>query len=905
MTRAVRAALGAVGAALVVEALAPDARTCAAAALVLAAIVLSTRVAGAPHATRPGTRLPVAVLVGAALILGRAALGAATAPPDAGPLPERIDGVGRVLSVSAPRDGKQRFVVAIDDPPLVLDVRAPRYPEVAAGTRVTVAGRARQPGDDPYGRSLVTRGIAGTLDARTLVLADAEAGPGALLAGMREAADRALRAAVPEPAGGLAAGVLLGLRERVPRDVTADFVATGLSHVVAISGWNIAIVAAALAVALRRLGRRRRTAATLAAICLYVALVGASPPVIRAALMAATVMAARESGRATAAATALACAVLAMLVADPAAVGDPGFRLSSAATAGLIAWGTPLTERLRTIRGRSVHPWLAETLGVSLAAQAATLPLVLAGFGRVSLVSPAVNLVVAPIVAPAMAAGALALAGGLVSVAGLPAVAAVAGIPAWVTFGAIVGIASAGARVPFASVTVGTPWDAGLALVAAVGLAVFGTARGRRAVRAASRVLHGPRRGRDGQAARSWTGMSPHEGDAAAGGSAKPVRARPDAARPARSAGGHPGRRVRLVALVVAVLAAGLLIGAARAADGRARLEVLDVGQGDAILLTGERGGRALVDGGPDPDRLVAALDARVPPWDRRIDLVVVTHPHEDHAAGLAGLFGRYRIGRVVGSGLEGSGPGWAAWADGLVERGIPSSRLATGDRLAVDGIRLTVLWPDGGTVSGRAGDDGRVVNDTSVVLLGEAAGVRFLLPGDAEDAVDPVLVARGLPHVALYKVAHHGSRTASSDALLAALTPDVAVISVGAGNTYGHPSPPTLARLAAHGATVLRTDRDGTVTASFEAGRMEVRGERRAGEGGLGYHRRDDRPRARRVGGAPPLPRPATVVPSARARRRRDRRVARGTDRVGRAAGGRPARRGGRAPPRRRQARA
>ena len=150
-------------------------------------------------------------------------------------------------------------------------------------------------------------------------------------------------------------------------------------------------------------------------------------------------------------------------------------------------------------------------------------------------------------------------------------------------------------------------------------------------------------------------------------------------------------------------------------------------------------------------------------------------------------------------------------------------------------GSASRVLWPDGGTVSGRAGDDGRAVNDTSVVLLGEAAGVRFLLSGDAEDAIDPTLVARGLPHVALYKVAHHGSRTASSDALLAALTPAVAVISVGAGNTYGHPSPPTLARLAAHGATVLRTDLDGTVTASFEAGRMEVRGERRAGDGGLG----------------------------------------------------------------------
>ncbi|MCU0505873.1 MAG: ComEC/Rec2 family competence protein [Chloroflexi bacterium] len=800
--------------------------------------------------------------------------------------------------MSAPRDGRQRFTLRIDEPALLLDARAPRYPEVGAGSRVTFTGRVRPPGDDTYGRSLAARGLAGTIEIQTLVIGEPEAGPGAWLAGLRGFADLGLRASVPEPAGGLAAGVLLGLRERVPRPVSAEFVATGLSHVVAISGWNIAIVVAALAALLRRAGRRPRLAVTFAVVIAYVALVGASPPVVRAALMAGVVLAAREMGRAAGAASALGWAVTAMLVADPRAVDDPGFRLSAAATAGLIAWSAPLTARLSAIGGRRLPASVAEALGVSLAAQAATLPLVLEGFGRVSLVSPAVNLVVAPIVAPAMAAGAVALCGGMLAVAAaLPAVGALAGLPAWVAFGAVIAAASVGAQVPFASVAVGPPISQLLAASAATALVLVGTARGRAfAGGALARLL--PRRARgverplDAGASRARHGADPADG--------------PVAAQRLRQAGGAPpgGRRTRVAAVALAVVVAGVAIGAARMPDGHPRLDVLDVGQGDAILVSGSHGGRVLVDGGPDPDRLVAALDALVPPWDRRIDVVVVSHPHEDHVGGLPGLFGRYAVGRVVGSGLAGAGPGWAAWEEAREAHGVAATTAAAGDLIRVDDVRLRVLWPDPGSAHGRASDDGRAVNDTSVVLLGDADGARFLLPGDAEDDVDPVLRARGLPRVTVFKVAHHGSRTASSDALLDAIDPPIAVISVGAHNTYGHPSPVTLRRLESHGSRTFRTDRDGRVGVTFEAGRATVHTERGMGAGALRYHRPDDGPRAPRVGGAPPLSRPAPVVHAARARGRRDRRVARPAHRGGRRARERAARRGGRAPPRRGQAR-
>jgi competence protein ComEC len=243
------------------------------------------------------------------------------------------------------------------------------------------------------------------------------------------------------------------------------------------------------------------------------------------------------------------------------------------------------------------------------------------------------------------------------------------------------------------------------------------------------------------------------------------------------------------------------------------------VGQGDAILVEGGSGGRMLVDGGPDPDRLLVELDRRLPPWDRRIDVLVLTHPHEDHVAGMPLLLERYRIGQIFESGMRGPGPGYAAFARELVAIGAPPvGTLATGARLGLDEIRMTVLWPDPGHVPREPPDAGRGINDVSIVLLGEVAGRRFLLTGDVEDDVDPILAARGLPPVDILKVAHHGSGTASTPAFLEVVRPRVAIVSSGAGNPYGHPARSTIDRLRSTGADVRRTDTDGSVSVSIAA---------------------------------------------------------------------------------------
>jgi competence protein ComEC len=858
---------------------------------------------------------PLAAGLAAAAIAVRLTLAPGAPPPD-GWLPEGSGPWSAVVeSVSAPREGRQPATLRMPDG-LRIAATLPRFPAIEPGFRVSVEGSVRPPpDDDPYGDYLRRIGVSGTLVSRRLDVEGAE--DGAWLEGVRRSAASALARAVPEPEAGLAAGILIGLRDRVDRALAADFTTAGASHVVAISGWNIAIVAASVAALGGRLARRRRAVLTAAAIVAYVVFVGGSPSVVRAAAMAWVVLLARESGRAGRAAAALGWAATLLLLADPSLIRDAGFQLSTLATAGLIAWATPLTERIGRLGGGRVPGWLAEGLGVSLAAQAATLPVVLAAFGRLSLVAPLVNLGVVPLVAPAMGAGGIALAGGVAaSVPGVPdVVATIAGLPAWVLLGLIVGIVRTFAGLPLASLTL----EPGAALAtsgaATLGIALLGTASGRRLLRTA-------------------TAWRPAAGTPAMPGAAAPRAASHVPVLP----------RLALVALVGSVGLGGLVV--VHRPDGRTTLVVLDVGQGDAILVEGSRGGRLLVDGGPDPDRLLVALDERLPPWDRRLDALILTHPHEDHVAGLALLLERYRVGRVVEPGMRGPGPGYAAWLRGLTATGVPVSRLATGGRLRVDDARLTVLWPDAGTVPDEPPDSGTGINNVSIVLLGEAEGRRFLLTGDIEEGVDPTLVARGLPAVDVLKVAHHGSATATTDAFLDAVRPRVAVVSAGAGNPYGHPNPGTLGRLESRGARTFRTDRDGTVEIAIGDGRVSVRtaGPRRirtaaattsvaaaASRWAFGcvvpalapaavssspdlvagsapvraalYHRGDDGPRAHGRRPPPPEPRSPALVPAPLASGGGGRRLARRSDRACRDAGGSPPRRGRGTPPRRGQA--
>ncbi|HEY2887402.1 MAG TPA: ComEC/Rec2 family competence protein [Candidatus Limnocylindrales bacterium] len=383
-----------------------------------------------------------------------------------------------VLSVSPPKGVEQIALIRIADGPgadgPLVEALLPRYPEIGPGDRIAVRGSLRPPGDDDFGAYLRRLGAAGSLRSATLAVVAGPEGPQGLLDGIRQGSADALARALPEPQAGLADGILIGLRERVNRDLAAAFTTAGVSHIVAISGWNIAIVAATVAAVLgTRVGPRSRTAITLVAIAGYTLIAGASPSVDRAAVMAAIGLTARAAGRSSSALAALGWAALLLLLIDPATVADPGFALSGLATAGLIAWSGPLTGRLGSVRGHRLPGWLAESLAISIAAEVATLPIVLLTFGRLAIVAPLANLVIVPIVPPAMAAGALALGSGWLGALGLPpAIVIVLGLPAWALLGLMVGLVRLAADLPFASVTLPPPLNVVAAGIAA-GIALF------------------------------------------------------------------------------------------------------------------------------------------------------------------------------------------------------------------------------------------------------------------------------------------------------------------------------------------------------------------------------------------------------------------------------------------------
>jgi len=578
------------------------------------------------------------------------------------------------------------------------------------------------------------------------------------LDGMRADLARPLRMLVPEPESGILLGIVLGERASVSADLAYAFAVSGTTHLLAISGFNMTLVGAAVALALR--GRVRpvaRAAATVAAIVAYSLLVGLAPSVMRAALMASVASCGLASGRRAATANALCVAVTAMLFADPAAIADLGFILSATATAGLVLWQAPLAARFAGLPGA-----LREGLATTLAASAPTLPVVAAAFGRVSLVSPVANLVAVPMFPPLMIAGAAASAVGALSLDLARPVALVA-------YGCALAlrvVVETFAALPIAAVSV----PSGPVTGAVVALALLGAARGGPLLRGRLRV--------------------------------------PRIALPSFAAPSAPPRAALLAipALLVAVVLAW------PATDPDARVRALDVGQGDAYLV--ELGGATLlIDGGPDPARLMEELGASLPPWRRRIDVVILTHAHLDHAAGLIAALDRYEVGMTLEPVGLNAGPLADLWAAGIARAHAARHAVRAGQRVHIGDAVITVLSPE---------EDPRV-DTPSLVLRVERGRFSALFMGDATDEAlaDLLLHPEGL-RSRLYVPPHHGAATPHGVTLVDAVRPEIALISVGAGNRYGHPTPETLAALS--GITTFRTDRDGTVEVSLDGPGLVVR---------------------------------------------------------------------------------
>jgi competence protein ComEC len=684
----------------------------------------------------------------------------------------------------------------------------PRAIELATGDRVLFRTRLEEPQDfDGFGyRAFLARqgvgAIARTFDAR--VVSHQALGLAAGAAHLRGILVGGLNSIVPEPEASLGAGILLGVRTSIAPDVSAAFATAGLTHVVAISGWNIAIVGTLVSRLLDGLRRRvggRLLVEPLTALVIggYVVLVGSSPSVIRAALMAGALMVGRQAGSRAHAASALMLAALAMMLVSPSVVWDVGFQLSLLATVGLIAFGAPIEQRLHGLPG-----WLREPVALTLAAQLTTLPVILATFERVSLVAPVANVLVVPLVPLVMLASAVAA---MVGVAGtaiqLPfltdAATWFAGGAAWLGLRLMIVAGSTAASLPLAALPVAAPGWLAVAWYPAL-LLIW-----RRAYRQAP-------------------GNSP-------AGEPTPLTTTPQPSR-AQTTIGALGARLGGLAdvlgrprAVLVVLTATLAVTTvATLPDGRLHLIVMDVGQGDGILVVTPTGRSMLVDAGPDPDQTLRQLGANMPWWRRSIDVLVLTHPHQDHVGGFPEVLRRFQVATILDSGRLYQNPTYDRFlALGRVEPGAVYHLARAGNRLDLDQRTIFQVWYPSNADAASALPEGDI-NNASVVGLLQIGRFTALLTGDAESPVEELLAARSLLRpVDVLKVGHHGSHSGTSAAFVRALHPALGLVSVGADNSYGHPAPITLQTLRGAGVQVLRTDLDGPIAVETDGGTWTV----------------------------------------------------------------------------------
>lgn len=567
---------------------------------------------------------------------------------------------------------------------------------------------------------------------------------------------------LPEPAAGLIPGLAVGDTSRVDPDLDAAMKSSSLSHLTAVSGANCALVVglAFVAAAAAGCGRALRVVAALLALTGFVVLVTPEPSVVRAAAMATIAMLGVLLGRTPAGTSVLALAVTVLLVTDPWLSTSLGFALSTVATASLLVLARPLAAGLT----RRLPRALALALSVPLAAQLACGPLLVLiaptvpVYGVVANLLAAAGAPVATIVglAACLAAPLPWLQSGLAVIAWLPA--------AWISQTAVTFSALPGAQLP---------WIDGVAGLAALGL-----------VGAAVGILVGlPRTTRVGRRMRAWAGG--------------------------------------LLALVVGIGAGGVALSSIAGPltlPGDWSVLACDIGQGDAVLVR-SADAVALIDTGPDPERLAACL-ARA--GVDRIDLLVLTHFDLDHVGGVDAVQGR------IGVLLHGpaASPADRALVARLETAGARSAEASTGLHGTLGAASWRVVWPERASRGFPGGNDASVV-----VEISGGAVPHALFLGDLSASPQRALAASGAldPPYALVKVAHHGS--ADQDAgLYRLLQPAVALISVGVDNDYGHPRVETIELLHSLGARVARTDTGGAVAVSSSSSGMTIRQDRDVG---------------------------------------------------------------------------
>lgn len=780
-------------------------------------------------------RLPALPAIAAlAAILGAARVvisGADAIPPSlASPYPQEV--IGAVASDVRDLGGYSRFRLRIErarplngdewidaNPDALIQITARPSAELAQqrqppyfrySDRLQIAGRVQTPpmlSDFDYAAYLARQGVGGVMYAQRVDIVD-EGGGSPLyrrLYALRHRLAASAAALIPQPEAALAQAMLLGVRHNIPPELRDAFRRSGAAHLLAISGLHIGILlTAATGASVALFGRRYHLylLAPLAAIWLYALLSGMSPSAARACIMGSAYLTALAAGRRRNALAALGIAAALMTAAAPNVIFSVSFQLSFASMAGIAALGDGCRAALRDVLARAatsrlgLRPALAalaDIVGVSVAASAAALPLVAYHFGQVSLVGVPALLLTLPALPPFLVSGALAAAIGLAS----ETLALPFGWLAWGTGAYITTAVELLASLPRASVGAG-----GLPLWALVAYYIALTAL-------ALPTIAFPRALRE---LAERIGLRPRDSHAA-----------DDEYSTARAA-------VSAWLIAPAAFAAALVWADALSADDRLRIHFIDVGQGDAAFIETPGGVQALIDGGAHPLAMTRFLSDRMRFNDKRIDLVVATHPHGDHIGGLTAVLARYEVAHVLERRIQYDSAAYLEWrravdaeaaAGAVVIDAAPSQTLLLGD-----GIRLEVLGPPPALLTGAASD----ADNASVVLRLAYGDISVLFTGDMHGEAERTLLASGaVVDSDVLKVAHHGSATGTTRAFLRAVSPAAAVISVGADNRFGHPAPEVTRRLREFVSAdmLLLTSERGDIEFITDGKRLEARTER------------------------------------------------------------------------------
>jgi competence protein ComEC len=599
--------------------------------------------------------------------------------------------------------------------------------EVAFGDEVQASGKLTLPRDLPtFDRRayLAQRHVYLEVQATSLDVVATGSGIAGLPAWLREHYTVAVDDAVTAPHAAVLLGIVLGIRQGIPSALQQALIATGLIHLLVLSGLKVAVFARLIQGALNPMLGRLATWPALALIALYAMVGGATPAATRAAAMGGMALVASHLGRPTHVWTTLAVTAAAMLGWHPELAWDVGFQLSFAGTAAIILL-TPGIER----RLRFVPHFFREPFAVTCAAQIGTLPMMAADFHVLSPVAPFANALTLPILPVLVLLGLLL---GPLSV--LPDLARSAAVPITGLLAYVEQVAYLLARAPAAAIPIPSfPTWMGVAYYSALGPGI---------------------------------------------------------------AGGHMTGRRRTAALVAAVAAPALISTTALVmwANAPAQASVLSVGDGQAILLRGPKGA-ILIDGGPSPQKLNDELGSLLPPWQSRLDAIVITAPSLGHVGGLAGFDHPASAVFVPDSDLTGST--WRTAALEAAARGASIRRLRAGEIVTVAGFQLQVLSPE----EGAPGDlPGAADVGLRVVALDGTTLCDF---SDLDLDAQSIAAAR-VRGPCTYVLLPSGGRSL--------LSPDLDRVAVGAATQMV--ASRGAGRLAAgFPSNVLRTDQEGTIT--------------------------------------------------------------------------------------------